>query len=420
MEDIYAQVVKAYTPILANAGLIASADGYISIVGSDKPLPFITEGKRWVLPVRERLADPSVLANNHVFHPLSESSLMESESPVLSRLRIAQLARLNFQLCALFGSLVALITSTALHATLVGDQRQLINATPEATEKTMEVVNKLLEVMKGQVRENCFVSIFLKRHAIVRGKTYTRGAIVRWPLYEAIKAAGKKDKIFGVDVKEKDRSTILAVLEYMIPGIGESEQSIYNQGSLHPDAPFLDALLRCVGKIAGCVTTIVSLFGDHVPDHKLFAYSDEWREVMDNPDNYAKLTRIIATPAEDSPARSMSMAAPAPTTQQTAGKKSKTIAELMAEAPPAYVDPRYERRGYAPRQYEDDRYDSRVSALPRARDDRGYDDRRYDPPPPRREEPRDWSGIRRVEPDPYERRGYDDDRRGYRPGLDRL
>ena len=48
-------VKKFYTPILANAGMVADADGFISIIGGDTTLPFIVDDKRWVLPYRARL-----------------------------------------------------------------------------------------------------------------------------------------------------------------------------------------------------------------------------------------------------------------------------------------------------------------------------------------------------------------------------
>jgi hypothetical protein len=229
-------------------------------------------------------------------------------------------------------SLVMVASSSAYHASLTGDQRTLINLTPEATEKTMEVWKKLMDAMKGQVRESCFVSIFLKRHANIRGKTYTRGSIVKWPFYEALCSAEKKEKIFGVDDDEA--------------------QGLYSHGSLHPDAPFLDAFLRSIGRIADSICALVKLFADYVPEHKLFEYSDAWREVLDNPEKYSKIARVIplqasaenplVTPVAQAPAMQPSVqAAINPTTTPTQLSVTEIMNQNRAyQAPPVYQDPR--------------------------------------------------------------------------------
>lgn len=279
---------KIYTPILNNAGIYFDDEtGYLSVAGADgTKLPFSIEGKRWALPLRRNLTGDN--ADILVINPLKESLNTDANVPIISRIRLAYMAKINQELNVIAKSLITIVTSEALHPQLTGDQRNILTVCANMSNKTLEAYDKLMEAMQGNLIDKCIVSIFLRRGAVLNKVTYGRGAIVTWPLYAALKS--DEEKVFGVKLTKKERENIITLFEFMIPGISQPDQ--YSYGSLHKHFAFMDSLLSSVASIQQIIQNHVGLYPDHMTD-KIFEFNYDYIDVIENSDKYMPTIRLL-------------------------------------------------------------------------------------------------------------------------------
>lgn len=239
-------IITFYKHLLATGRMRADNEGFVSKKSTSKEdgwEPAIVEGKRLVIPTANQtaLADTE---NRMYFHPLCESAL-KGESATLQRLRRAFAVGLNYSMAMTFSSLIELAASHADHAKLDPDQSEILSPLHDSNADT--AVNFLKIVRAATIAngaEASLVQIYLKRNAVVGGANFARGATVSFPVYEEL--LKNEEKVFDVKLSKKDRATLIALFEYTLPGIKEG---LYNQGSNSDVAPYLDSLLKAVGKI---------------------------------------------------------------------------------------------------------------------------------------------------------------------------
>lgn len=268
------KLVDFYKQILKLGGLIADKDGLVSAVIEDESVPFTVKGKRLALPLKPNMAKTDDLV---IFHPLNENFL-RGESDVMQRYRSAINTRMNFVIGCMMEELLTLITSPGEHQKLNPDQSEVLSVAHEADESTLTRFSQLMKAMGVGDKEKCFVNIYLKKTATIKGKVYKRGAIVTFPFYKEL--AKKEKTVYGVTLRIKDREAIMKLMEFIIPGIADDEA--YNKGSSGDLSPFLDALLKGAIGLASNINSIAETYKDFLPLYDQYQYGSEWVDTMDN------------------------------------------------------------------------------------------------------------------------------------------
>lgn len=270
-------LIKLYESILGCAGMATDADGFVSAIGPGGKLsPALMDGKRIVLPTKLQLTSQD-MQNRVRFHPLSENTL-RGESDVIIKLRQLMNIRLNYTLAALGNNLLNIIGSVAEHHKLTPDQHELLSAVKDVDQKTLDA---FADIIVGAIKDKpdrFLVNIFLKRRSIIKAKTWGRGGIVTFPLYEELK--GENEKVGGVKLRAKDRTALIQLYDYMLPGIDQAEE--YNRGSDSDVAPYLDALMKTVLGVASRINDILVLFGDKIDLGDELLFNADWVETFDN------------------------------------------------------------------------------------------------------------------------------------------
>ena len=280
-------LIDLYKSILKTANLVTGPDGFVSVTvpkdGELKTEPWIIEGKRVALPTSEQLANPN-WKERIVFHPLSEN-ILHVESKILEAFRTKLNQRLNYTFGVLALELLQIATSESVHGLLSPDQASFLSKLKNADEKTMKLLIKLLGAMGGDKPQNAFVSIFLKKPGTVHDKPFKRVGVVAFPFYKELVKKGATE-CYDIKMSEKDRKSLIALMEYMMPGLDEPEA--YNRGTNSDVAPFLDALMAAVLAVAGPLNDIVELFSNMLATNsarskpEYLKFEGDWVETFEN------------------------------------------------------------------------------------------------------------------------------------------
>jgi hypothetical protein len=346
------KLLDLYRSILDAAKLVTTEDGFVSMKLADESKPALVKGKRLVLPTREHLSNPD-WKNRVAFHPLAEN-VLRAESEVLGFLRQAFNIRANYTFGLVAYQLLTIATSPAEHAKLSPDQVEFLSKLKNADEKTLQVLQKLMQAYPAT---SSFVSIYLKRTGQVAGRRYARVGVVSFPMYKDLKS--NAPEVNGVKMRVKDREALIALLEYMVPTIDEADEN--NRGSDSQLAPFLDALMKAVLVVAGPLNAVIELFRNQLEDPDELLFNDEWVETFDNLGVMKDEIRMIPMQAGNEGAVSKTeelppgpAAAPAPFSAPAApaapaatGPQPGSLAHhFYGSPPPVQAQPTYVAPGY--------------------------------------------------------------------------
>lgn len=283
------KLLKTYNQVLHDAGLKVSSDGYVSMpvrnkkTGEIENHPVTVKGQRLVVPTEEHMANWN-WEERVAFNPLVES-ISRKESDVHEAFR----ATLNLQLNSVFGQvaaeMLAIAASTAGQANLTPDQQTYLSQMKNADEDALANFGKLLDAFPG---DRALVNIYVKPSALIGGEKFTRGAIVSFPIYEAlVKAKGTKVECAEktVTIRAKDVETFKKLLEWIIPNI--KEKHAHDVGSLSRLAPTMECLMKAAAAIMADLNIQIKLFTSALPENRretfeAMEFKMEWAEVIDN------------------------------------------------------------------------------------------------------------------------------------------
>ena len=364
-----------YKAILSVGSLVANDAGVVQAKTEAGSIPFTVSGKALVLPTAQHLADPDK-KEIVLFHPLSEN-ILRNESDVMARYRSAVNLRLNYGIGHMLEELIVLATSPGMHSQLSPSHYELMALWKDADEKTLKDYGAILKAMPPGNIEKCFVHFYMKKNAMVSGKSHRRGVIVTWPLYEEL--LKNKDGAFGAKLRKKDHASLVAALELLFPKIGEA--GAYDRGSISDTAPTLDALLLGVLGVAGNVNAIVDDYCTVLPKLSALRYDDEWVSVLDNLNQFTNELRLLPMQAGNEGA--VPGATPAPQLQNTVGLPVPQNNQLVMPAPyqPPVYQPQVQQQPNGPALAPDGLLDfsAAMRGDPRMAQMGGYG---YMPPPP--------------------------------------
>lgn len=273
-------ILTLYKSVLEAGGLVVDPDGFVSVnnelLGLKGNAPLLVSGKRLVMPTAFHQADPNK-ENKILFHPLSEN-ILRGESEVLSKFRTVLAIKLNYSFASVMASLLDTAASVEMHKRLSPDQSEMLSVAKDADETMQGAFTQLCLKSMANDTESTFVKFYLKRAGVVHGKKYSRASIISFPFYEELKK--DQETYYGVKLRKKDRSTFLALMEYIIPNIDKPEA--YNRGSDSEIAPFFDALMKGYMGIASKINDVVELFKDTMEGAEHLISNSDWVEVFDN------------------------------------------------------------------------------------------------------------------------------------------
>lgn len=258
--------------------MVADSDGFISRVpiedGDDKKPVFI-DGKRLVLPIEAQLRNGDT-ANRIIFHPLCESA-HKGESEIVSLLRHSITQRLNAVVCQLLIEFIALSLNQELHNRLNPNQVVVLSLLKDADKQLIQNIESIMMHAIKHKEHLDFVKIYLRRSGMINGKSVARAAIVSFPFYEKL-VKDDAGTIHGVKLRKKDKALLIALFEYIFPGININ--GAYDRGSLSNVAPFLDALTQATANIVGCITAQADNYKNFFTDTSEFYIEAGWEEAF--------------------------------------------------------------------------------------------------------------------------------------------
>lgn len=272
------KLLELYKALLKAANLETNKEGLVSLSNPDgSKSPVCIKGDRLALPTPENLSNKE----GHkitIFHPLAENFL-ESESVILEKYRQWMNIKLNMSIARIAVVLFNIARNVEIQKKLNPHQLEVLRIIKNVDEKTISNFEKIVENLTIGEKNKTFIHIFLRRSPVLKGSKYNRGGIVSFPFYEELIKA-ENNKIYGVDIRVKDKQAYLSFFEYLFQNI--KEPHAYSVGSNDLIAPFLDALMHAIKNIAVSINDVVSLFSDQFVDVEAVAINSDWVETFND------------------------------------------------------------------------------------------------------------------------------------------
>lgn len=313
---------STYISMLALARMEATSEGFVRM--EVEPGEFITvtgkDRKVVVLPYSQRLKDPKA-HEYEVFHLLRESGPKDSD--LMSRYRHWLINRFNLVIGSLGSVILDFIANKELTKRLAPDQKDFLELVVDADQGSLDrwedvgaAVKDWNAIAEAASRPNqiqqVFVSMYLRQAAVLRGQSYQRVAAVTFPFYdelkkldedaEAYKAAPKakkppkpEDKVFGCEIKVKDRKPFLGLMRYLVPNLDQPQH--YDVGSNSRIAPSLDAMMTAWLALGRHLNAITERLMGVSPQHDRILQDQllnlDWASAFDNLDALWPQIRMI-------------------------------------------------------------------------------------------------------------------------------
>lgn len=415
-------------------------DGHVLYPSTGGIKPLKIDGLPVVIPIKEIRNSPNI-REYRAFHPLSESITL-GESSVIKRLKELVVQHLNSMLGVALLDILNVCVDKSRHSTLTPDQLALMAVIPDVDQKTVDLYRVLMSKMEGST-EHRLLTIYLKRKADINGHTYNRGAMIAFPIIEELNKADSK-QVFGVDIRKKDKATLRALFNWVLP---EAASGVYSRGSNSDVAPYFDCLMQTFLLVMQYINAGIRIFASHTELGEHLITPIPWAEDLNNLSRYVgHLPPMVGNegtkPSETQRASAVTEHSdrlpkpPAPQEPPRDERPREAPAERVAERKPEEKPATYRdnpgsgnelqdwareqmrstgrRPPFADRGREDD---SRRGY----RDDRDRDDRRRQPEPlfgPNREQRREEEQRYEREASRYDRRDSREDRYDRARGRD--
>lgn len=352
------QLMTVYSQILAAVGLTVKEDGSVF----DKNKQYLVRGKPLVLPLDNVLRSPDV-REKLVFHPLGEAAA-KGESHVIEDMRVRMTGKINYNVSRLV-ALMCCLGRGDIKNKLDAVQLEALASVKDVGEKeNRDIVEILKATTRGEGKRTPLVKIYLHKHGKKvdhksNERRSSRTAAVTFPLYDAAKheleSKTKGYTLLGVKTNEKALKSLISILEFIFPNIGEKEA--YYAYGYSQVSPFCDALFRATGNLITCINERYEMFMDNV-DVDAEKMPETWAEVVDLIDGlYNEICLIPVQPNADGLAASIDMqtgvmnaATPAPVTPAVAPAGAPALAVSAAPAAPTYTQPAPAAQAVAPTQ----------------------------------------------------------------------
>lgn len=237
------------------------------------------------LPYRELLARSS--ADKIFFHPLNED-LMSGESDVVRKFRIRMNILLNVKFTTLMQNLLAMVANPETHKKMcVEGKSELLpmmdNVKPELVR---DFSVRLCAKRISESPTDSIINIHLTRNGTKNGKKFNKMGVVRFPMYKELKE-GALDNVIKA---KRDRDIIIALHEYIFPGLVDG---VYSFGSESHVAPWFESLYFSGLNLAARFNKLLELYGNLLTEADLEPFDISWARELTNVKDLVPLIRDI-------------------------------------------------------------------------------------------------------------------------------
>lgn len=253
-------VIDFYNKLFTSMGYIVEENGLISkdFCGNKSNIIIKADDKEktLILPTKQFLDNPNWDA--HVpFHPLSEN-VVKGESLIIKELKRLMEHRFADVITTLMMELSIIAADKSGHKKLTVPQKKFLSLMPEANDKTVTVLGKILCNLSNK-GERKICSLYIKRGGSIDGKSFKRLAVVSFPITEEL---NKEEKtIFDVKVSTAEKNAIKNLFGWIIENV--DVQGFYNFGSNDETAPNFHALCGAYMKLMSQLNAKIELFKHH-------------------------------------------------------------------------------------------------------------------------------------------------------------
>lgn len=289
-------LIDAYKLILDAMRLKVTEDGFIKNVDDEN---IVVAKKSLVLPIPAQLA-VSDWSNRIAFNPFRENSLQSTPPAVTEYIRNRFIEHLNVRLFWLMEHLVTIAGDESTHKKLDPEQAKFLVAAKDVDENFINLMQRVADkVCKSEDTTSGAIHIFSKKNGVIDGKKYNRTATVSFPIYQSIKEHEKESKILGVSGwTAKHRKTLAAIFEYIFPEI--EKPNSYSVGSDSGICPYMDSLMRAVGKLVEAINAVVETFRSQLDDETIAVVETpvDWYEAFQDLTVYQPEIRLLVVGGE--------------------------------------------------------------------------------------------------------------------------
>lgn len=270
-------ILDCYNSILAAFSLTADEDGLISQKHPTGTLvPLKVEGRRLVLPTKEW--QRKGYGEDYLpFHPACEVMSREGTSPVMQMLQRQAKAMLAHVVVAMANGLMNVAVDKDIHKDLPLECSDFLKKLSHADKTTKELLDKLIG---AAVKKNRLLTVYLKNGGTYEGNKVNRSAIIRFPILEDLLADPKDTNVLGVTVPKKQRPTLIALFQLLVPN-GEKPEE-YSFGTTTRVAPYLVSLLNAYHKTGSVLNVLIEQYAEklHIPVKAIQLYEMDLIETI--------------------------------------------------------------------------------------------------------------------------------------------
>lgn len=284
MENYADHAINFYTQFLTSLGLTVHGRRIVT-EGEDGEEDVIILGRQLVLPTLETLK-ASKWDTEIAFNPLCENTL-RGESEVQQEILLMVRAALNGRLGALMWYLGKVADSKQCKENKLNpEQAEFLTHLPGFDSEMVKRIGKMVLGVDAEEYKTCLIHINLKRKGKIGGQSFSRAAMVRFPLVDMT----RDEKPYGASLRVKDYDAVQSLLSYILPNW--DIENTYSRGTDSKIAPYFVATLLAYQNINARITEIAELFHKDFPDFGSLVNPDEWVGAMSN---LAKMRDAIPT-----------------------------------------------------------------------------------------------------------------------------
>lgn len=280
-------LVPLYKAIIEAIGLKTNEHGYIFMELGDQLIPCTVNAERHLVLPTQAILREGVGEDRMAFHPIAES-VVRGESAVLKKLRVLVNFRLGMVISELLEQLMAIAVNKDYHHKLTPTQAEFLALLPEADAGVYKALDKVLDSTSA-TGANKLISVYLKRGGKLKSESYKRLAVVGFPLADELEK--EERDIFGVKMRVKDKASIKALFEYLLPNANLIEE--YSAGSNSHTAPYFDSLMHAFIKVARRLNGVVHKFRKHLPNADLLKSNLDFETELQDLSKYRDLIPVL-------------------------------------------------------------------------------------------------------------------------------
>lgn len=253
--DSYKQSLNAFSLVVDDEGMISQKHPTGTLT------PMKVEGRRLVLPTKD-WQRKGYGEDYQPYHPGCEVMSREGTSPVIQMLQRQAKACIAHALVTLGQGLLQVAVDKDTHKDLPLECTEFLKKLSNADKTTKELFEKLVG---AAVKKNRLLTVYLKNGGKHDGKKVNRSCIIRFPIIEDLKADLKDTNVLGVTVPKKQRPTLIALFDLLVPN-GENPEE-YSFGTTARVAPYFISLLTAYHKTATVLNESIEAYAEklHLP-----------------------------------------------------------------------------------------------------------------------------------------------------------